>query len=496
MTSQISPRTDSPFPLYLVNDHDEAYSFWKNLGIKQKTLVHFDAHIDFEWIAEKNAETLFRSASSSALSETLRNPFGWSLSTPDHQKVHLGNYLHKALKEGMVGRWYWVVPDPMWQSAKVRERIWHDLLDYHRFRSGPMDFPRKRGQVFETSFLGVPTVVGSLESLPVFSEPVLLNIDVDYLTAQVFEQIPPPSVLRRQRPWIWPETLLQQFRKKNIVPEAAVIARSVNGGYTPIGYKFFGEVLKTLLKENKFPEAYESLQKFFISSEAVNPHKALETLNSFQAQGEMETARLYQKALAEFQAEAFEEARGTFARCGESDPEFYSTYNSNARFYESCGKFKEALEEHRMMRVLLPDVLDSLAGEAKCLTALNELSLAKGKCLQVLEWDSEHPEALFLLGKLLLSEKKYSQAVRYLQRCEAVKPQSVMAKILLGEAFYEEKAFREAKKRLREALGGGAHFPVTYFLLAKTYWKLGYYKKSIELFLEWARLAVKKRYGI
>ena len=51
-------------PEKLIEDHDEAYFFWKKLGLKSKTLVHLDAHIDFGFHAAKPTKQTFAEAKS------------------------------------------------------------------------------------------------------------------------------------------------------------------------------------------------------------------------------------------------------------------------------------------------------------------------------------------------------------------------------------------------------------------------------------------------
>lgn len=59
-------------------DHREAYFCWKKAGLRRATVLHFDAHSDCYH------------------------------SLPEI--VHCGNFLLKAIKQGLVGRVIWVVP--------------------------------------------------------------------------------------------------------------------------------------------------------------------------------------------------------------------------------------------------------------------------------------------------------------------------------------------------------------------------------------------------
>ena len=36
-------------PVFLIENHDQAYKIWRELGLKERTLVHVDAHHDMRW---------------------------------------------------------------------------------------------------------------------------------------------------------------------------------------------------------------------------------------------------------------------------------------------------------------------------------------------------------------------------------------------------------------------------------------------------------------
>lgn len=86
-------------------DHKEAYLCWKRAGFRNALVVHFDAHSD-----------CYKSLP---------------------EVVHCGNFLRRAIVEGIVGKMIWVIPTwyygnprhPMAQDAleSVRRQVYRDL---------------------------------------------------------------------------------------------------------------------------------------------------------------------------------------------------------------------------------------------------------------------------------------------------------------------------------------------------------------------------------
>ena len=104
----------------VVEDHDEAYHAWKKAGFENKILVHFDAHIDFAWIAPTPEALLEQSSLSDMLSTLHRTPF-WRLSEKtEEERTHLGNYIHQAIRANIVREFVWVYPDDPDQAKQTR----------------------------------------------------------------------------------------------------------------------------------------------------------------------------------------------------------------------------------------------------------------------------------------------------------------------------------------------------------------------------------------
>jgi len=76
----------SASPVAVFTDHKEAYFVWKECGAHSATLVHVDAHSDFY------------------------DTFPWL--------VHCGNFLRKAVEDGLFSKVVWVVPRWLYDSGE------------------------------------------------------------------------------------------------------------------------------------------------------------------------------------------------------------------------------------------------------------------------------------------------------------------------------------------------------------------------------------------
>src|SRR5713101_7357848 len=136
--------------IYRIENHDEAYSIWRDAGVKERILVHVDAHHDMWWLKKR-------------------------------ERLSIANYICPALQDGLVRKVFWVIPDGSWAIAGRRR---HVLRQAKRILK---DYPEPRGVLrIERSRIsaivdGKPLEICPLDSLPPLEEDVLLDLDVDYL---------------------------------------------------------------------------------------------------------------------------------------------------------------------------------------------------------------------------------------------------------------------------------------------------------------------------
>jgi hypothetical protein len=92
MRQEATPILEPATGIFVMENHDEAYRVWRDAGVRQKILVHIDAHDDLVW-------------------------------TPDQGPINIANFICPALKEDMVREVFWVVPDQTWEDARSRKHL-------------------------------------------------------------------------------------------------------------------------------------------------------------------------------------------------------------------------------------------------------------------------------------------------------------------------------------------------------------------------------------
>src|SRR5207245_167351 len=83
-------------PSFLLEKHDEAYYIWRDAGVRDATLIHVDAHHDM-----------------------------WPIAEGKHTTV--GDYVFRAMKEGIVKEIFWVVPDASFAGDDNRKSLLRNL---------------------------------------------------------------------------------------------------------------------------------------------------------------------------------------------------------------------------------------------------------------------------------------------------------------------------------------------------------------------------------
>lgn len=201
--------------VFLIENHDEAYYIWRDAGVRKRTLVHIDAHHDMWWADDKTT-------------------------------INIANFICPALKQDFLQQVFWVVPDATFQDAKSRKPVLQHLKQILK------EYPGTSSAVIEdhritASVLEKKLTICTLRSLPALHETVLLDIDVDYLV------IPRVSYAKPDRhgllPWCWPNDLVNRLHDTGIRSDLVTVVYSVEGGYTPLQWKYLGQELVLRLKE-------------------------------------------------------------------------------------------------------------------------------------------------------------------------------------------------------------------------------------------------------
>jgi tetratricopeptide (TPR) repeat protein len=203
--------------VFLFENHDQAYYIWRDAGVRNRTLVHIDAHHDMSWADDKTT-------------------------------ISIGNFICPALKQELIQEIFWVVPDATFRDAKSCKPVLRHLKQLlKKYPSTSRSSIIVQDHQITTSIMEKKLTVCPLFSLPMLREAVLLDIDVDYLV------IPRVSYAKLDEhgslPWHWPSELIKRLHDTGIRSDLVTIAYSVEGGYTPLQWKYLGQEVMLRLRE-------------------------------------------------------------------------------------------------------------------------------------------------------------------------------------------------------------------------------------------------------
>jgi hypothetical protein len=289
--------------IHLMEDHETAYTLWKDAGVQGRTLIHLDGHLDFFWIDDH----------------------------PPHKAMDSGNFLYPAIREGFIRELYWVIPDGFWETPDQRQKLiqWiNEMIHARPDSAGPL-------RVSETGIhlllMGCPLTVCRLESLPRFIKPVLLDIDVDYLLTRHIDGtgLFPYFDSDYAGPWLQPSHFLRRLRAVELPTDFVTLSYSVNKGYTPLRYKYFGDLIQRALLD---PAALVEDQPPAGSA-----------------------ARVYEQVCEALGRNDVPSAREAWERMISLDPSYRTLYATPAYKEEFLKQWEPALREYERLMELDPE---------------------------------------------------------------------------------------------------------------------------------------------
>ncbi len=355
--------------VHLMENHDGSYFLWRDSAFKNRILVHIDAHHDMWWF-------------------------------DDNRSLTIATFVCLALRERIVREVYWVVPDATWENPAGIKAIGSHLKEILRSYPGTPAEAQWEPRRVRTSVLGCPLVICSLDTLPSFSEDVLLDIDTDYLTI--------PRVSYRTEdvldpvPWRSPEQLTDILRSAAIRTDFVTIAYSVEGGYTPLAWKYLGDELALRLRrpdQKGMAEAYLRMREGVVARLRGD---TVQAENNFRAVGDRlgaapyfhlaylmaeagrpdEGRRCYEQALTIdpsyrtayagpgiplFRAKHDDAARDAFSRATLLDPADAFPHVGLGWIAARRKRWAEAEKEFRAALALQPDLIDAHRGLGRAL---------------------------------------------------------------------------------------------------------------------------------
>ncbi len=466
----------SPIPtVLLLEDHDGAYDAWRQAELRERILIHIDAHIDWDWITDQDPRDLLNAQSLHQVDAMLDERVLWNLDDRSQRDlVHIGNYVSPALREGLVREFFWVLPDSVLstpQSHRTIARLFHNWSTLN-----PRDFTHVRVEPRRVTAVihGRQVTACGLSDLPSLSEPVLLDIDTDFLTTEFADDAGASDDCWKQLPWIWPEELIAALTRQGIRSDFVTIAYSVEGGFTPLSYKYLGDELALRLRHPALPAptleslAHKRTGALFRHQNdldrAIAEFEAAANLAPQDASCQFNLAYLY-----DYQG-AYQRAMACYRRAVQLDPTYATAYNHFGATYETLGNLDKAKEECGRILRWDPRNADAHQALADLLVQTKDWDSACSHYREAIALQPDHAAAHRGLGHLYLQRGPVQHAIMHLQRSIALRPSAGMAYCWLGEAFRLQQRRDDAVEAFRGALRCGLRTVEIYRKLGTLYW--------------------------
>lgn len=410
----IKPQSDLEPTLIVMENHDEAYQVWKNAGCKNKTLLHFDAHIDFKWIFAP-AESLLQENTFEAIRLNLKQQTAWSFKgIPSDKRVHIGNYIHQALQDGMIKEFVWIHPDdPDFKNqtgavSRILQNLAADAPHFCHF-SQVADSGSFQGEIY-----GIPFYAVSFSEFQKWAprEDILLNIDLDFFTTHsLYTRDYPFSDFERPSFWLTPEHFIRKLEALQLSSDLCTLAYSVEEGYTPLGLKFLGRELAERLTHSlseKDAYCYRLLRNLY--EQAPGERRAFIPLLEKEAERIPCAEIEFNLALLYIEEQQWDRARQCYEEAVKEDASYRTAYNHPGPILWNRGHYERAGRSYEKMKKL----------------------------------DPKHPDYQLYDLKKLTYEKKWKEGVRQAKQMLLQGLNSFELHLQLAECHFQLREYREA----------------------------------------------------
>lgn len=220
---------------HLYEEHSSVIGQWWRAGIRGRTLVTLDAHLDLQYVSAQRIARLEKCTSAEEV-EALEKPHDL---VPDGEFAYsLENFLYPAARLGLVRRLVWVAP-PHVRAGYSRKAV-DQLRQMEGVGADDLESFRRVGGRIEGRLLGLEVTVCELGELERVALPAdsLIDFDVDYFVA-----------VPGDRAWIDPREVFTALRRLPHERRFVTISRSVGSGFTPLRHRFLGDYLAVLWEE-------------------------------------------------------------------------------------------------------------------------------------------------------------------------------------------------------------------------------------------------------
>ncbi|MCK4859880.1 MAG: UPF0489 family protein [Candidatus Omnitrophica bacterium] len=453
----------------LIEDHDESYHLWRKTGLKNRVLLHLDAHIDFGFPAVKSVEQAVADAHSreDLKKELERIVLFKRLKGKEERLIHIGNYIHPAIRDGIVSEFWWVIPGDKKEFEKSSDNIKNILKRFSlRDPHSTKKISLKNGRLCSV-ICGINFIVTTLDSLPAQMKDVLLDIDTDYFIIDTIRKANSTQNIANRKPWIFPNELFKILKHKKIEPVYVTIAYSVNGGWTPMIYRSLGDEVALCFKG--MPTKLEAaIQKKNKGLKLFNKNKIKQSINLFKdasreiAQFKTNPAKKRFKANVAFllfkahlKLNALKKARLYYNLAIEFEPAYRLKDNNYGPLYIRKKEKEKAESEFKNILKVDKNNPYALSGLAEVLLKKRDYKKARALFVKSLKQNKANKEAILGLAKAEFKLKNYKSAINYLLKYQRKDRVQGFVPMMLAQSYEKLGEFDKALREYRRSLSFG-----------------------------------------
>ena len=433
----------------MMEDHDGAYYAWKQAGLRDRIAVHIDAHIDFGWIPERDPEEFLALRTLRELEDLSSADSLWNFTgRPTDKLIDLGNYLNPALREGILRSVYWVAPDGFFATLRRRKQLEAMLHGIRKSNPRALQQIEWTDGALRAALYGKPFTICPLSKLPRFDEDVLLDIDTDFLVVGSISSAYPHHDVPHPIPWIWPDELVERLRERQLRTDWVTIAYSVQGGYTPLGYKYLADDLALLFRDPDLPLRQRELKR--LKNEAARAQDAGELAEAWEAYARIvalnpaDASVHYRLAQLAYEQGQGDEARKHYEQAISLDPSYRTEYNNFGPVYLTLGQFAHSAAEYRMIVTLDPHNASAHRGLAEVSQEQGRWDDALAHYRRASELRPDDGRARLGLGRAHVRFRNWSSAETELTQAARSKECAGAAQYWLGYVYAKQRRWDEA----------------------------------------------------
>jgi tetratricopeptide (TPR) repeat protein len=433
----------------LMEDHDGAYYAWKQAELRDRIAVHIDAHIDFGWIPERDPVALLNLRTLREIEEASSTDSLWNFTgRPADKLVNLGNYLNPALREGIVRSVYWVAPDGFFATPRRRTQLQAMLHDIRKSNPHALREIAWTSGALHAELYGKRLTICPVSEIPHFDEEVLLDIDTDFLiTASISPTYPFPA-LPNTTPWIWPDELVAKLRERRLRAEWVTIAYSVQGGFTPLGYKYLADDLASLIRDPRLSPAQRELRGLKAEAGSAQDAGKLEDARERYARALTlnpgDASIHYRLAQVTYELGEGDEARRHFEQAIRLDPSYRTEYNNFGPVYLVLGRFAHAAAEYREILTLDPHNARAQRGLGDVSQALKRWAEAMAHYRRAIDLAPDDGHAHLGLGRGHVRSRNWASAEAELTLAARSHECEGAAQYWLGYVYAKQRRWDDA----------------------------------------------------